>query len=673
MENLRAILVLLGAGWLVLVTTIAVHGRLSASWRFSLLAALTIVGGLSWLIAEALGAVRAITLPALAIAWILAALAASLAAVRWPGQAILGSLRGAWDGLRDRTVSIPIEVFIQLGFILLSAGLLAVIAFAAAPNTWDSLTYHLSRVMHWQQDGSLAFFATPIQRQLAFGPLAEIGMLNYQILVGGDRLVNFVQYAAMVGCLVGVSLIAELAGGNLRAQVLAALGAATIPMGILQATSTQNDYVATLWCVCFAAFIIVQAAQGTSTPLIGLAGVAFGLAIDTKATALIFLPPIALWYAIGLLRRSGAAALRPIAAVVAIGAIILLPQTARNLGLFGNVLGTAPGPELGSTMNEVLSPRIWASNVVRGIATQLATPSAQINQVIDQGVRDVHAALGIDASSPLSTWKGARFQMVFTLHEDSANNPVHLILIVAAILALLLGRKTKALPLAASVVGGFLLLCIVLKWQPWNSRLELPLFMLAMPLVGVAASAFLPRAGQSVLALVLGLASLPYLLGNSSRPLIGDRSVLLVSRMQQYFYYPGVPDASAAYLGMAQALKEARCDRIGLMLGYDDREYLNWVTVKAYQPEAVLEHILVRNASSRYGTGFVPCGIVSTSGADRKTIEYEGREYLRANGGVLPALFLEMSGSSQGSQAGPLSPAAPVDGSQTTLWATFFP
>ena len=412
MEYLRPILVLLGACWVTLMLTITLERGLRQGWRLAFLAALTGMGMLCWLITEMLGAFRAISLVGIAIAWALVAIAATLKAyclLRQPKQ----GLRLAWGELKQETASLPPAAVLQIGFMFISAGVLAVIAFAAAPNTWDSLTYHLSRIMHWQQDRTLAFYGTAIQRQLAFGPMAEMGMLNYQILAGSDRLAAFVQFSAMVGCVAGASLISKKLGAELRGQLLAALAVMTIPMGILQATSTQNDYVVALWSICFTLLVIIQVKEGASAALVLLTGAAIGLAVDTKVTALLYLAGVGLWYAVGLVRQLRAAAWKPLAGAALVGVMVMLPQAARNSGLYGNVLGTAGGPELSGYVNEVISPRVWASNLVRNVAAQLATPSGQVNQVIEQGVQQVHAIIGVGVNNPLSTWRGSHFQVAF--------------------------------------------------------------------------------------------------------------------------------------------------------------------------------------------------------------------------------------------------------------------
>ena len=127
--------------------------------------------------------------------------------------------------------------------------LLLVLGIVAAPNNADSMTYHMVRVVHWMQEASVDDFPTHFPPQVYPPPFAEFCILHLQILSGGDRLANLVQWAAMVGSLAGVSYLAGLLGVGLRGQVLAAIVAFSIPMGILQASSTQNNHVVALWFV----------------------------------------------------------------------------------------------------------------------------------------------------------------------------------------------------------------------------------------------------------------------------------------------------------------------------------------------------------------------------------------------------------------------------------------
>jgi len=80
---------------------------------------------------------------------------------------------------------------------ILAGTLLA--AFLAAPNSWDSMTYHLSRVEHWAQDNTVAHYPTAINRQLYSMPYAETVVLHGRLLAGGDRLANLPAWLAFGG------------------------------------------------------------------------------------------------------------------------------------------------------------------------------------------------------------------------------------------------------------------------------------------------------------------------------------------------------------------------------------------------------------------------------------------------------------------------------------------
>ena len=163
-------------------------------------------------------------------------------------------------------------------------------ALLSPPNTFDSLTYHMPRVMHWIAQQSVRHFPTAIDRQLWSPPWSEFVIAQFQILSGGDRFAGVVQFGSMLVGLVAVSLIAGQLGAPRRIQLLAALVAATIPMGILQASSTQTDWNVACWIACFPLAVLDlrgDAAHENRLSIVS-AGTALGLALLTKGTAILF-------------------------------------------------------------------------------------------------------------------------------------------------------------------------------------------------------------------------------------------------------------------------------------------------------------------------------------------------------------------------------------------------
>src|SRR5208282_3647504 len=97
------------------------------------------------------------------------------------------------------------DLFLVAGVCVIVA-LIGLTALLSLPNTWDVMTYHLPRIVHWLQQGSLAFYPTQEVRQLISPPGAELCILQVHALSGADYLDNLPQWWSFVGSAIGVSL-----------------------------------------------------------------------------------------------------------------------------------------------------------------------------------------------------------------------------------------------------------------------------------------------------------------------------------------------------------------------------------------------------------------------------------------------------------------------------------
>jgi general stress protein CsbA len=262
-------------------------------WRWSFLQAAVLCAALTAASTELLSLFQAIAFPWILAVWSVASLAAGgllLAGQR--SRARESSPRAGHAKGGSRTPPLPRFERICIAAMIAMALLVAVAALAAPPNNWDSQSYHMARVMHWIQNGSVAYYPTHILRQLHSNPGAEFCVLHLQILTGSDLFAALVQWFAMVGSLLGVSLLAQQLGAARRGQIFSALVCATLPMGILQASSTQTDYVVAFWLVCLANGLLALLRQPRSAlPLMLFTGAALGLAVLAKATDIFTLFP----------------------------------------------------------------------------------------------------------------------------------------------------------------------------------------------------------------------------------------------------------------------------------------------------------------------------------------------------------------------------------------------
>jgi len=159
------------------------------------------------------------------------------------------------------------------------------------PNNWDSMTYHMSRVGYWLQHGSLHHYYTHKWHQNVLPPNAEIIILWSVTLLKNDILANMVQWIAYCGIGLTIYLIAGILGHGQRTSVFASLIYLSLPMVVLQSSSTQNDLVVTFFAVSFFYFFHIGIKQRNYRKLL-ISGVAFGLAIGTKYTIFYMLPAL---------------------------------------------------------------------------------------------------------------------------------------------------------------------------------------------------------------------------------------------------------------------------------------------------------------------------------------------------------------------------------------------
>ncbi len=192
----------------------------------------------------------------------------------------------------------------------------AFIALATPPTNWDSLTYHLPRAAQWVQHGGLGYVdAAPTQRINVFPPNAEIAIAYTLALARGDWLVAAPQLLAELILLVTIFGTARRLGFARSSAAFAALLFATFSNIALESVTSQNDLVVASFVAAAAMFIIGREPREQA-----LAGLAIGLALGTKLTAVFALAPIAVLAVLVLRRRALLTAGWSLAAFAAFGA-----------------------------------------------------------------------------------------------------------------------------------------------------------------------------------------------------------------------------------------------------------------------------------------------------------------------------------------------------------------
>ena len=459
------------------------------------------------------------------------------------------------------------------------------------PNTPDSLSYHMSRVMHWIQNNNIEYYSTAIPRQLFVSPFSEYVILHLQLLINGDYLANLVQWFSMVGCVIGVSSIAQEFGGNKKSQLFSALFCATIPMGILQSSSTQTDYVVSLWIVIFVYFVFRYRTTKSIKYIFG-SSVALGLAILTKQTAYILTFPFCIWLLFIALKKPNH--FLPLFIVPLIILLINFGPYKRNFELYGNPIGVHDFQDEGY-INENFDIKVLSSNIARNISFNLMVPSSKINNITRDFIYKIHNYLEISVTDPKTTF-GGEYWTFFSLYESYASNTLHFVIIIFIILILFLNRNFKP-PIkiyVVSLVLSFLLFSIILKWNPHANRLLLSFFILFAPIISLGFYKIKSIKFYLFISIILFVNSLPYLLMNQTRPLVvslekSSKSGLIIkppyflesSREKLYFTFNS--KAYEPYKKISDKIKKINCKIIGIdgsKTYWGAWEYPLWVLTK---------------------------------------------------------------------------------------------
>ena len=569
-------------------------------------------GGYAILVLEPLSAFNLISQPFLAIVWIIPTIGLGLVLLQ---QNRTHKVRFPKAIIPDSTLTRVLLAWIGISLLITFS-----VAWIAPPQTADSLVYHMSRVAHWAQNQSIRPFATGIRFQNTMSQAAELISLHSYVLAGSDRMVNLVQWFAMLGSLIGVSVVALQLGANRNARAFSVAFAVSLPMGIVQASSTMTDYVLAFWMICVVSEALHLVKNQSTEPTSGVfLGIAVGLAIATKPTAFAFLLPFAFLVVIHLLRLLTLRRFILIAVVIVFCVMAFnLGHYFRNFALYGNPLGFEQ--TIQRHANELINAKAILSNTIRHASLHVGTIWPEVNEWILRQIVIIHAKMGLDINDPRTTFTEFRILGPST-NENLVGNPLHALLIfISLILSVSLWSRMDPVVriFAITVAFGFIVFSALFKYQIFGSRLQLPFFILSAPFIGIHLSKIKHPWLAPTLGILLIGASVPWLFQISSRPVITKsektnlESIFSVSRIDLYF--PNSQSMATPYHLITDRIEDRKCNSIGLVLSGSSSEYLWWVLLGAPRKDLKLEWIVSDSPTAEYGDElFEPCAIICES------------------------------------------------------------
>ncbi len=347
----------------------------------------------------------------------------------------------------------------------------------SAPNTTDSMVYHIPRVMYWVQEKTLQ--QDVIRNPHDFmPPFGEYILLHLYLIAGNDRLLFFSQWIAFAVTIILGGVIAGQLGAETRFKNLTRLIVATLPIATIQSSSTQVDLI-TAVLILISTHIALLFLKKVTIYNVILFGLTLGLGISTKPTFFIFaLIPLGVTF-FALIKNRFKNVLKVFLGGF-ISLILPLRFMTQNLHFYGNILGPLKNDANGGLTNDLINLQSLISNIIRNMLIHIPVPffTNQTQSLLEF----IHKIVGISINDPRITCCDFQFRVIPVLYpqEDIAGNALHLILILIAAIFIfkkILRRRQLILVYILSLLS-FIMFSIVLKWQPFHSRLHIPFFVI---------------------------------------------------------------------------------------------------------------------------------------------------------------------------------------------------
>lgn len=399
-------------------------------------------------------------------------------------------LRNFFRGLKEY---FKLEVIF---FILLAAGMIF-LALKMIPYNWDSMTYHLARLFHWEQNGSIAHYATTIDRQVASPVLGAFVNLHVYTMSGrSDKLLNLLQcFSYLTNGVLIYSLSAKLKCKR-NFCIFSAVLFYTMPIAFAEALTTQVDHFAALWVISFTYLLLhpwLDTKLVFNKDMVLKAGVislciAFGYL--AKPSVGVGMVVFAIWLLLVLIARKDqiVIVMRYICLAGAIIALTLVPELIRNIFTFHAM--SAPVAGARQLMSSPHPKHIFV-NFLKNFTFNFSVQGMpQISDKIKEICERIAYGLEIDINNPAISEDGREFTVMHSYTCDRAVNPVIMYLLVFVIIVMIVRIKKVdwrdiRTGFSISAIIAFLAFCVVLKWEAFVSRYMLSYLAVLCPVIAV--------------------------------------------------------------------------------------------------------------------------------------------------------------------------------------------
>lgn len=490
-----------------------------------------------------------------------------------------------------------------LSIIVITIGLMTV------PYNWDSMRYHLPRIMMWMQNKSVAHYTTNDMRQLSSPMIAEFVNLNIYAITHSDRFFNLLQSFSYLFNIIGVSAISKEMGLEEKWRKLAVLLYVSTPIAFSEAFSTQVDNFATVWMVLFAYICLLlfnteklKFDKRLVCQLVS-AGVCMGMGYLTKPSVCIGMVVFAVGLIIVRIIKHDKASVIIGAPILAgnTGLIVVLPEIIRNLITFNAISDPIAGQrQLVGTLNPLYLIVNLVKNICYGLPTRLLPGS---DSALYYFVVAFAKILGVNLDDPTISEDGRPYHVgdPSTYGHDSAINPLivwlFLIALVICIVSLIKRKKVSNVFCVCSIVS-FVVFMTAVRWEMFETRYEVAYLTLLAPCIAFVFGKVFSiykneRVSLSFRAVTGFLCIVTLISGLSFHAFIG----LTVAGKRPEGYFKENYETFEAYNDAMNVINEKGYKNIGVYITGGQYDYPLWTMCKGIEK---VKYVNEENSTYRY-------------------------------------------------------------------------
>ena len=515
------------------------------------------------------------------------------------------------------------KIMLSLGAVLCLV--LFVGALFTVPHNYDSMTYHLGRVAHWIDQGSVNHFVTNIDRQLYSPVLAEYYLLHMMLLSGNDTFVNLLQYFSMIICALFLYKCARRLNTNRIFSVLAAFLFLMMPLTISQSVTTQNDLFAAtffamflyyfLWFIRREQLIFDKEEKGNLIRVGILVGLAYITKTSVCASMVMFVP----WLVIVCLARKDKFSVLIKSALTALASLVVIISESliRNFLSSGTIM---PATASANIMVATKNICYIIVNILKNFALITTQHlSDALNGFICRIAIHVGAFLKVEVNHEAISFHGFDFITHMNRGDNMYSHDVTpsalvgylallcgvgvLVMLVWIFVCRIRKRETSKDFLLSLGFGisswlslGFIM--ALLRWQPWGTRLMYPALAMMVVTIANLAGLCLKKASKAVVQVSLGLLvflavvlAYPSVVYNME-PAMTNLSEGCSNRLERYFEHN---DRYDTYMELAAYVKGLGVSdeefTLGVNISGDGYDYPLWLVLKEELPQTTMQHL----------------------------------------------------------------------------------